>query len=122
MDLSKYTGSVALGTYNGVKITDVAVGKSKAGDPLLVFTGHFSTIDVDQQWRYSLNAKALWRLTKDLTAAEALRDGDSYSDDNEAFAQEIKSDLNGKFVVVEVTQQPNSQFSNYAITGVDLGM
>lgn len=122
MDLAKYIGSVPSGEYS-VRVTKVEAGKSKAGEDMLTFTGHFDLGDssVDQQWRYPLTANMLWKLRQDLEAAEVLREGDTYSDDVNAFAQEVQDDLSDRFVTVSVEPQRNNpQYMNFRITGVSL--
>lgn len=120
MNLEKYVGVVPEGEYTA-RINKVELGKSKAGDPMFIATAHFIDLDVDQKLRYPLSPTMLWKLTQDLTAAEALREGEAYSDDFEVMAGEIQDDLSDRVVTIKVEPQKNNpQFSNFTITGVSL--
>jgi hypothetical protein len=120
MNLEKYTGVIPDGEYT-VRVTKVEAVKSKAGNDMLVFYGHFIDLNVDQKWQYPLLPTTTYKLKGDLEAAECLRDGNSYSDSLSEMAQEIQSDIGNRNVIVEVTPQKNSSFQNFRIKGVDLG-
>lgn len=120
MNLEKYTGSVSEGTYTA-RIPKVELGRTKAGDPQFEFTAHFRDLEVDQKIRYPLKESMLWKLQQDLSAAEVLREGDAYSDDPNAMAQEIQDDLSDRFVLIDVKpQKSNPQFMDMRIVGVAL--
>lgn len=120
MDLAKYTGSVPEGEWT-VKITQVTAEPNKAGDSHnLVFHADFPELELtDKQWRRSLKPQVLHFLRTDLEAADALRSGESYSDDPDALAGEIESDLAGKFLRVEVKAGKNG-YQEFKIMGLEL--
>ncbi|MGH7745890.1 MAG: hypothetical protein ACREQ5_14085 [Candidatus Dormibacteria bacterium] len=119
MNLAKYTGSVVEGEYP-VQISNVEATVAKSGNhsPMLKVTGHFIDLDVDQSWNYILTPAALWRLNKDLAAANVLRPGDDYADDPDELAAQVEKDLSDRTVIVKVSAQQGSQFMNYSIIGV----
>ena len=117
MNLEKFIGTVPEGSHI-VRVTDVEFGTSKKGNPQLVMTVHLQELGIDHKLFYPTDPSMLWKLTRDLQAAEALRDGDSYSDDLTTMAQEIKDDLSNRFIVMEATK--SGAYMNYEFTGLSL--
>lgn len=120
MDLSKYIGSVPEGTWPA-KITDVTAEPSKDGTSHnLVFHANFPSLELtDKQWRRSLKNSVLHFLKNDLEAAEALREGESYSDAPDELAREIANDLSDRYVMVEVKPGKNG-YTEFKIIGLEL--
>lgn len=117
MNLEKFIGTIPEGTHT-IRVTDVEFGTSKKGSPQFIVSIHVQELGLDQKLFYPTDPSMLWKLTRDLQGAEALRDGDSYSDDLSTMAQEIKEDLSGKFLIMEAVK--NGPYMNYEITGVSL--
>ena len=115
MDLGKYIGTIPEGDHIA-RVTDVEFGTSKKNTPQFIFTVHFQDLDVSGKVFYPETNDMLWKLTRDLGAAEVLRDGDAYSDDLSSMAREIKEDLSDRAIVYSVTK--NGQYTNYEVTGV----
>lgn len=117
MNLEKFIGTVPEGTHT-IRVTDVEFGKSKKGNPQFIFSIHIPDLGIDHKLFYPTEPSMLWKLTRDLQAAEALREGDSYSDDEATMAEEIKSDLSDRFITMEASK--NGAYMNYEFTGVSL--
>lgn len=117
MNLEKFIGTVPEGDHL-VRVTDVEFGTSKKNNPQFVFTVHLQELGIDHKLFYPTDPTMLWKLTRDLSAAEALREGDSYADDYASMASEIREDLDNKVIVMSAKR--NGPYMNFEFTGVSL--
>lgn len=120
MDLGKYTGTVPNGDHPA-KIADVTAEENQKKDGWnLVFHANIPSLElVNRQYRRSLKSGALGILRDDLDAAEVLREGDSYSDDPNTLAAQIKEDLGDRMVVLTYKDGKNG-YQDIRITGLFL--
>lgn len=119
MDLSKYTGSVPDGDYTA-KITSVKAEKAKDQSDKLVFHADLPALQLQNRiYSRSLKEAALPILRDDLEAAEALREGDSYSTDPETLAGQIETDLSDRMVTLRFKPGKNG-YQDIRIVGLAL--
>jgi hypothetical protein len=119
MDLSKYTGQVPDGDYTA-KVTSVAAEKAKDQSDKLVFKADIPALELTNRiFSRSLKEQALPILRDDLEAAEALREGDSYSTDPSELADQIYEDLSDRLVTLRFKPGKNG-YQDIRIIGLAL--
>lgn len=120
MNLEKYTGQVPDGDHTA-RIVQVKADKAKDGSDKLCFYADFPELELTNRlWSRSLKPQALAMLRDDLAAAEALREGDSYSEDPEQLASQIESDLSDRYVRIRVKPSKTEGFQDFKIIGLAL--